>query len=166
MIRKNPSLSISPMSPVRNQPSSVNASRRCVRLVVIADHHTGAACLDLAVRRDPNLDITYGFSDSSESAALRIVRRDDRRGFGQAVALIDRYSRSGKNQINIIGQRRSARNTRTKAAAEKISQLPIDQLVRQRMFDLTSINGTRSCRRRDSVQIPSPPRSPSQKYFP
>ena len=48
---RNPSASMLPTSPVRSQPSSVNASAVLIGQVVVAVHHASAADLNFPVGR-------------------------------------------------------------------------------------------------------------------
>src|ERR1700747_3209113 len=75
VIFRNPSLSSSPISPVRQHPS---ASIACA---------VRAAREDLAVRGDLHLDALDDFPDRADLARRRRVRADHRRRLGQSIAL-------------------------------------------------------------------------------
>ena len=89
VILRKPSASISPMSPVWNQPSASMACARGLGVVPVALHDVRSAREDLAVLGDLHLDAGNDRADRADAALVRRVDGDDRRGLGEAVALVD-----------------------------------------------------------------------------
>ena len=101
------------MSPVMNQPSAV-IGRSSGRLVV-AEHHVRALDQHLAVVGDLHLHVRNRFADAAVANRTEPVRRDDRRSFGQPVALGDRNADARERQRDVAMQRRAAARKRTNA---------------------------------------------------
>ena len=93
-MNRRPSASFSPMSPVCSQPSSSRVRPAPGSripdprsLLVVARRDVLAADENLAVVGDLHLDAGDRLADRSRVRLERVIHRDDRRGFGQAVAL-------------------------------------------------------------------------------
>ena len=108
VMRRKPSASSTPMSPVWNQPSASMRLRRRLRLVEVAAHDVGPAGQDLPVRRDLDLDPGNRPADRAEPMVLEGVHRDDRRGLGEPVALEDRQPGRVEEPGDLGGERRAA----------------------------------------------------------
>ena len=120
-----PSASISPMSPVWNQPSS-NARARLLRRVEVA-----ASSRSRRARgsRRPAAIFTstpaIGFADRSALGAERVIQRDDRRGLGQAVALDDDEPEPAPERLELGIERRGADDERPELQAEQPMDPPV-----------------------------------------
>ena len=83
----SPPASISARSPVRYQPSAVNAAAVAVWVAPVTGGHVGASHLELALGGDAELDAADGSTDAPEDAPRERVRRNERCALGGAVAL-------------------------------------------------------------------------------
>ena len=106
------------MSPVWNQPSS---KARAVSSggVEVAGRDVLAAHEDLAVGGDLHLDAGDRLADRSLLGAERMIQGDDRRGFGQAVALNDGEPELAPERLELAVERRRADDERPELPAEQ-----------------------------------------------
>ena len=127
LMNSRPCASRSPMSPVCSQPSASNGAARpwavgaagLARRLEVAARDVLAAHEDLAVVGDADLDAGDRRADRSLARLERVVQRDDRRGFGEAVALDDGEPHAPPELLEVGRQRRGADDERPELQAER-----------------------------------------------
>ena len=132
VIRRNPSGSRTPMSPVWNHPVGVDRLRRRLRLSVVAPHDVRPARQDLAVGGDPDLDAGHRPAHRTQPAVLEGVHRDHRRGLREPVALQDRHAGGVEELGDLRRQGRSAADEEGDPAAGAGAQGGEDEAVGHR----------------------------------
>ncbi len=129
VMRRQPSSSSWPMSPVWSQPPS-SASRGRLGQVVVAAHDAAAAQQDLAVRGDAHLGPREGWPDGPDARSRRPVAEARGRGLGEAVSLEDEDAGGVEELGHVAGERRAAGDEELELPAEEGPDLPEDEPVR------------------------------------
>ena len=86
VVKRKPSESIVPMSPVANQPSGRKDLGGGLRLLEVARGDVGAPPEDLGVGRDLELHAGLGLADGAELEVVRVVERERGAGLGEQFA--------------------------------------------------------------------------------
>ena len=119
------------MSPVRNQPSCVEALGVGGGLLPVAGKHRRTANQELAVLGQLQLNIGQRHAGGAHALLQGRVDGDDGRGFGEAVALPERDADRGEPARGIDAQGRAAGDEDSDPAAKGFAHLGIDELVGQ-----------------------------------
>ena len=134
VIRKKPSVSISPMSPVANQPSSKNTSRRLFRSLVVPFGNVGTTGQDFAIWRDAQFHPGQSRTHRPEFIPVVAVGRQRGTGLRQAIALQDQHASGVEKFGDVLRQRRAARDKKPQASADALVQFLEHQLVCQALL--------------------------------
>src|SRR5216684_1137937 len=121
VMKRKPSSSKRPMSPVANQPSGRKTSRV-------------ASAEDLAVRRDLHLDAGHGLAHRAELEGVFAIVGEDGARLREAVALEDEDARGVKELGDVAREGRATRDGEPQATAQSRVHLREHELVGDRVL--------------------------------
>src|SRR5581483_2371302 len=101
-----------------------------IGMLIIPLHDVRPARENFAIRGDPDLDVHERKANASPSQFFIRIGTEDRRGFGETVALDDRKPERGKRAADLGRKRRRPGNKKPDASARPRSNVPEYQKVR------------------------------------
>ena len=132
VMRRKPSASTSPRSPVRSQPPSSVSARR-LRVAVVAGEHVRPAQEDLAVRRDRDLRARQRRPDGAEAEGVGRVERRGGAASRSSRSPRGRHAAGVEELEDLAADRRRAGERHLQPAAEQRAHLGQHEPVGERV---------------------------------